>query len=473
MQIWLISIRCFLSGAILLAALQCIAAEPTTRPLPRMETGMHTAIINRIATDAAGRWAVTASDDKTARVWEVASGRQLAVLRPPQDVGNEGKLYAVALSPNGAVVAVGGWTGWDWDNAAMIYLFDRASGRLLRRLPGLPRAVLHLAFSPDGRWLAASLGGANGVRIFDATRGEETGRDAAYRDSSYSVHFSPDGRRLLTTSDDGQVRLYTVNDGKLGQPTRFHPGGGQRPFAARFSLDGRRIAVGFDDSTVVQVLDAETLKEVARPSTVGVYNGYLGSVAWSADGRFLVAGGQWTGGGKYRVRRWPVNAWSQYNDVPVANNTVMDLIALPGGGLLFAASGPTWGVLNAAGQIQSRQDGAIAYLRGPDRLRLSSDGRRVRFSYQWPDQDARSFDLVSRTLGADDSVLSAARTAAPGLDIKNWRDRTDPTLNGQPLQLEQYETSRSLTIAPDAQRFVLGAEWWLRLFDRAGRELWQ
>ena len=92
MQTWLISLRCFLSGAILLATLQCIAAEPTTRPLPRLETGMHIDAINRIATDVAGRWTVTASDDKTARVWEVASGRQLAVLRPPQDIGDEGQL---------------------------------------------------------------------------------------------------------------------------------------------------------------------------------------------------------------------------------------------------------------------------------------------------------------------------------------------------------------------------------------------
>src|SRR5262245_48155374 len=139
MQTWLISIRYFLSGAILLAALQSctlrsspeslpmrqgLAAEPTTRPLPRLETGMHTAISRRMAADAGGRWAVTASDDKTARVWEVASGRQLAVLRPPQDVGDEGKLYAVALSPDGAVVAVGGRTGWHWDKADAVYLFD-------------------------------------------------------------------------------------------------------------------------------------------------------------------------------------------------------------------------------------------------------------------------------------------------------------------------------------------------------------
>ena len=197
---------------------------------------------------------------------------------------------------------------------------------------------------------------------------------------------------------------------------------------------------------------------MARPSTVGVDNGNLGSVAWSADGRFLVAGGRWAGGGKHRVRRWAVNAWSQYSDVPVANNTVMDLVALPGGGLLFAAFDPAWGVLNAAGQIQSRQDGAIADLRGPDRLRLSADGRRVRFGYQWPGQDARSFDLVSRSLGADDSALSAARTAAPGLDIKTGKPHR-PHPQWPAAEAQQYESSRSLAIAPDAQRFVLGAEW--------------
>jgi WD40 repeat protein len=472
MQTWLISICCFLSGAILLAALQCIAAEPTAQPLPRLEIGMHTAVIKRIATDAAGRWAVTASLDKTARVWEVATGRQLAVLRPPQDVGNEGQLNAVALSPDGAVVAVGGWTGRAWDEGYAIYLFDREDGRLRRRLPGLPGVVNHLAFSPDGRWLAVSLGGANGVRLFEATRGEETDRDAAYGGASYNVHFSPDGRRLVTTSNDGQVRLYAVNDGKLGQPTRSSLGGGQRPFTARFSPDGSRIAVGFTDSTVVHVLDAKTLDEVAWPRTVGVNNGNLSSVAWDAEGRFLVAGGQWDVGTKKHVRRWPVNAWSGYSDVPVANDTVMELVALPGGGLLFAAGDPAWGVLNAAGQVQARQDGAIANLRGPDQLRLSADGRRVRFRYQVPSQDARSFDLVSRSLDTDDPVLSAARTAAPGLDIKNWKDRTDSTLNGQPLKLNQNEKSHSLAIAPDAERFVLGADWSLSLFDGAGGRKW-
>ena len=450
------------------------AADPTPQPLARLETGMHTAMIRRIATDAAGRWAVTAADDnKTARVWEVASGRQVAVRRPPQDVGTEGTLYAVALSPDGAVAAVGGWTGGDWDGQTAIYLFDRASGHLLRSLPGLPDVILHLVFSPDGRWLAASLGGKNGVRLFDTRSGAETGSDADYANDSYSAHFSPDGRRLLTTSLDGQLRLYSAEEGKLGPPRRARLGGGKHAIAARSSPDGRFIAVGFNDSTVVRVLDADTLAEVARPTTTGVDNGVLASAAWSADGRYLLAGGRRNLGGKCPVRRWPVGEWSRYEDLPLASNTVMDLVPVPGGGVLFAAGDPAWGVVDPAFRVLQRRDGEIADLRGRDQLRLSADARRVRFGYQNGGEDPHSFDLASRSLGGDAPELTGARTAAPGLDIRNWEDKTNPTLNGQALKLDPFETSRSLAISPDGQRFVLGTEWRLRLFDRSGDELWQ
>lgn len=122
-------LRCLLPAAALALSLcPAFAAEPTNTPILRLETGMHTAIINRLATDAQGRWLVTASDDKTARVWEIESGRLLSVLRPPLGEGHEGKLYAVALSPDGATVAVAGWSGYEWDKTPSIYLLDRASG---------------------------------------------------------------------------------------------------------------------------------------------------------------------------------------------------------------------------------------------------------------------------------------------------------------------------------------------------------
>jgi len=447
------------------------AAKPTSEPLPRLETGMHTAPIRRIATDAKGRWAVTASEDKTVRVWEVATGKQLMVMRPPQEAGNEGKLYSVAMSPDGATIATGGWSQVH-DND--IYLFDRASGRLLRTIPGQPNVINHLAWSPDGRWLAASIGANSGLRVFDSASGAEVGRDVDYGEQFYSAHFSSDSRRLVTSCFDGKLRLYAVDGGRLRLIKSGRPGGGERPNFARFSPDNRYIAVGFEDNRVVQVLDAGTLAEVARPSTVGVNNGNLLNVDWSADGRSLVAGGRWDVGGKCQVRRWPVGNWSQYRDIPLSNDTILDFARLPDGGLLFAAADPAWGVLDRDGRVLRRQDGVLVDLRDQrELLGLSANGQRVRFGFMRWGKEPKVFDVSSRSLGADDPQLASARTQAPGLKIENWINSTDPQLNGRPIKLETYEDARSLAITADGKHFVLGAGWYLRMYDDTGKLFWK
>ena len=97
----------------------------------------------------------TASDDKTVRVWSLPDGRLQRVVRLPIDYGEIGQAYAVAISPDGSTIAVGGWTGTD--DRFNIFLFDRASGALKQRLSDLPNVINHLAYSADGRRLAASL----------------------------------------------------------------------------------------------------------------------------------------------------------------------------------------------------------------------------------------------------------------------------------------------------------------------------
>ena len=82
----------------------------STQPFPRLEAAMHTAAIWRIAVDSKERFLVTASADKSARVWDLATGKLLTILRPPIGDDNEGKLYAVAISPDGSTIAVGGFT---------------------------------------------------------------------------------------------------------------------------------------------------------------------------------------------------------------------------------------------------------------------------------------------------------------------------------------------------------------------------
>lgn len=448
---------------------------------------MHTAQINRIATDAQGRWAVTASHDKTARLWDVASGQLLGVLRLPHDVGDEGKLRAVAMAPDGQRIAVAGWTGLDWEGKASIYLYHHDPQRhtltLERRLPGLPEVIFHLAFSPDGRWLAAGLGGANGVRVFEAGTGRLTGQDASYGGDCYSVEFRPAAAggplELLSSSDDGQLRLYPVDaQGRLGAPRVQHaPDGGQRPFAARFSPDGRRIAVVFDDSRVMQVLDAQDPHELFRPDVQGVEHGALYSVAWSADGRSLVAAGQWRVDKKVLARRWAAQDGRQLGDTPLSGNTVMDLVALPQGGWLFAAQDPTWGVLDALGQVLRRQGSPLADLRDQEGVfQLSIDGQQVRFGFEQSGKQPHVFEVLPQQLRLPDvtvPALAAARTKAPGLQVDRWKNEVDPRLNGQLIELEQYERSRSLSVDADGQGFVLGTNWSLRAYDRNGQLQWK
>ena len=203
--------------------------------------------------------------------------------------GHEGAINAVAMSPDGSTVAAAGVTGWDWDGTASIYLFDRASGQLRQRLTGLPQAITRLVYSRDGAFLAATLGGAHGLRVYRTSDTREVARDQAYGGDSYGADFDTSGR-LVTTSHDGKVRLYDRN---FRLRAKSQAPGGQRLRAVAFSPDGSRVAVEFDDSTRVNVLSGQDLTPLYVPDTTGVDNGDLSSVAWSADGQWLYAAGEY------------------------------------------------------------------------------------------------------------------------------------------------------------------------------------
>jgi WD40 repeat protein len=311
-----------------------------TDPVLRIEAGSHTAVIWRIATDAKGRWLATASNDKTLRVWDLATGQLIRVLRPPLGDGNEGMLRAVAMSPDGQWIATGGWTSQAGTNESMyIFIFRRTDGALVKPIHDLPNVVLDLAWSPDGRYLAAALGNGQ-ISVYRASDFTLLGSDTDCKNYSAGTDFDRSGR-LVTACFDGRIRLYRVgNDGlKLARPPIEAPGGKQ-PFTVRFSPDGSRIAVGYYDSTRVDVLRADTLALDFSPDTTGADNGNLENVAWSRDDSALFAGGKWSIAGALPSRRWSNGGHGPYNDLPGPTSTIMNLRALPDGGIAFGARDP-------------------------------------------------------------------------------------------------------------------------------------
>lgn len=453
---------------------QAWAGEPPSDPILRVETGMHQAMISRIAVDEANRYLVTGSDDKTARVWDLRTGALLKTLRPPIGSGNEGKVYAVAISPGGETVAVGGWTGWDFDGSISLYLFDRASGRLIKRVAGLPNVIPSLAFSPDGQALVATLGGKNGIRVYRTSDYAAIGEDRAYGDDSYGAAFDRAGR-LVTTSSDGFVRLY---DHKSQLLAKQQAPGGLQPYGVAFSPDGSQVVVGFKDSTKVAVLSGQDLSFRFSPDTTDVIDGNLGRVAWSGDGSRLYAGGKYGLGGT-PVRMWTAGGRGPGRDLMAAPNTIMSLVPLQDGGVAFGAADPAYGVLDAQGRRTLFQGQTIANYTGifSGSWRLSPDGTTIDYGYEYGGKAPGRFSVVARavTVGhlSNDKSLSPPKTDGSGLTVTDWQDSTSPRLSGKPLVLRQYERARSLAIAPDEQSFLLGSEWALRLFDPAGQERWQ
>lgn len=126
------------------------AEEFPPAPVLRLETGMHTSMVNRIDIDRNQQFLVTGSEDKTVRVWEADTGRLLHVLRVPLGKGYLGRIFCVAISPDGATVAAGGWTGSNQSGGQSIYIFDHQSGEIRYVIDGLPNVITHLRFSPDG-----------------------------------------------------------------------------------------------------------------------------------------------------------------------------------------------------------------------------------------------------------------------------------------------------------------------------------
>lgn len=153
------------------------------------------------------QWVALASENGGVHVFEMTSGlevRTFAGLR-----GSE--LTALAVSEHGNLMATA-------LEDATVQLWATGSGTLLRTLRGHDRAVEGLSFVPDGRLLASASRDGR-VLLWDANSGMQVGSFAGHGADVMDVAFSPSGLQLATTSLDHTIRLWDV--GSRSEIERF------------------------------------------------------------------------------------------------------------------------------------------------------------------------------------------------------------------------------------------------------------
>jgi WD40 repeat protein len=160
-------------------------------------------------------------------LWDLTTGRVRQTFKSPAPI------LRMAFSPNGRYLAAGGK-----GNDPEITIWDRETGGRSLRLRGIGGPVMALAFSPDGALLAAAGNHERCIRIWDLKTARLCLVIAGHSFSATSLAFSPDGTTLASCGNDGMIRLWTM---PTGRPGAVLDGGATNLCGVAFTPDGHTL----------------------------------------------------------------------------------------------------------------------------------------------------------------------------------------------------------------------------------------
>ena len=330
------------------------------------QSEFHSAVITRVAVDDANRILVTASEDKTVRIWSLPTGRLLRTIAAPSQPSDHGEILALAISPDGTRVAFSGYTGqknkrvvgerteFDYE----IYIHDARTGRRLQTL-NTGAIIDHLSYSKSGELLLAT---ASELPVLRREELKSYSSDAlqVWKASDYLrsgellpvyaavAGFDRQGR-LVTIARPGGHFIISVYDRDFEELESRDFGGS--PAQLSISPDGSMFAVStlYSSLQVHLTADLSLLYEQNLRDGSDSDSPEYSAIAWSMDGRSLYFAGPGTCSKKgCAIRKWEVGNWESQRDIVVSSHRVTHLAPLKSGGVAFGTAGPSFGTVNAS-----------------------------------------------------------------------------------------------------------------------------
>jgi WD40 repeat protein len=272
--------------------------------------------VSGISGEASGLLA-SASEDRTVRIWETATGREIHRLTHLDQV------HAVAWSPDGAALASA-------SEDRILRLWDPRTGREERRGIGHTGSLHGIAWSPDGKSLATGSSDRT-MRIWNAAILQEIRRFPGEEHWVSGLAFGPGGTSLAAASHDTTARLWDV---RTGRETRRFREPGQRLWGIAFRADGWTLAGACEDGTVALWSAVESGAEPQAVRRLEGHQGRVFAVAWSPDGTALASGSA-----DRTVRLWNAATGREMHRLTGATSGVRAIAWSPDGYALAGASG--------------------------------------------------------------------------------------------------------------------------------------
>jgi WD40 repeat protein len=275
----------------------------------------HSDEVFSVAYSPDGRYLASGSIDKTIKIWEVATGKELRTL-----TGHSGGVFLVAYSPDGRYLASG-------SSDKTIKIWEVATGKELHTLTVYSYLYgADVVYSPDGRYLA-SRSDDKTIKIWEVATGKELRTLTGHSGPVLSVVYSPDGRYLASGGGlrDNTIKIWQVATGKV---LRTLTGHSDWVLSVVYSPDGRYLASGSRQTIKIwQVATGKVLR------TLTGHSDWVWSVVYSPDGRYLASGSYQT------IKIWEVATGKELRTLTGHFDSVKSVVYSPDGRYLASGSG--------------------------------------------------------------------------------------------------------------------------------------